>query len=211
MLHPDVVYGYSPDRPDVCLLLRGRVLVTVLSRRSCAGRPPRLGRWPMSIDLPALAELGDPARTNQVGLYKLIDDRPFDECWQPPEDDGFDSIPVPDLGEALLVFGQLVHVKRVSSTTGSGPLSHLIAQGIVAIESLTDPGTWRKFVEEVRAQDPARAATLGARPPPWSTPSIAATACSPRRSCSPSPARRWRRWRPVLAKIGIPLQICVIP
>ena len=32
-LHPDVIYGYSPDRPDVCLLLRGRVLVTVLSRR----------------------------------------------------------------------------------------------------------------------------------------------------------------------------------
>jgi hypothetical protein len=33
VLHPDVVYGYSPDRPDVCLLLNGRVLVTVLSRR----------------------------------------------------------------------------------------------------------------------------------------------------------------------------------
>jgi hypothetical protein len=33
VLHPDVVYGYSPDRPDVCLLLRGRVLVTVLSCR----------------------------------------------------------------------------------------------------------------------------------------------------------------------------------
>jgi hypothetical protein len=33
VLHPGVVYGYSPDRPDVCLLLNGRVLVTVLSRR----------------------------------------------------------------------------------------------------------------------------------------------------------------------------------
>ena len=26
--------------------------------------------------------------------------------WQPPEDEGFDSIAVPDLGEALLVYGQ---------------------------------------------------------------------------------------------------------
>jgi hypothetical protein len=33
VLHPGVVYGYSPDRPDVCLLLNGRVLITVLSRR----------------------------------------------------------------------------------------------------------------------------------------------------------------------------------
>jgi len=33
VLHPDVVYGYSPARPDVCLLMSGRVLVTVLSRR----------------------------------------------------------------------------------------------------------------------------------------------------------------------------------
>jgi hypothetical protein len=33
VLHPDVIYGYSPDRPDVCLLLRRQVLVTVLSRR----------------------------------------------------------------------------------------------------------------------------------------------------------------------------------
>lgn len=33
VLHPDVVYGYSPDQPDVCLLMRRRVLVTVLSRR----------------------------------------------------------------------------------------------------------------------------------------------------------------------------------
>jgi len=60
----------------------------------------------VSIDLPAVAELGDPARTNPVCLYKMIDDRPFDACWQPPEDDGFDSITVPDLGEALLVYGQ---------------------------------------------------------------------------------------------------------
>lgn len=60
----------------------------------------------MTVDLPALAELGHPARTGQVCLYAMIDDRPFDECWEPPEDDGFDSIAVPDLGEALLVYGQ---------------------------------------------------------------------------------------------------------
>jgi uncharacterized protein (TIGR04141 family) len=64
------------------------------------------GTIPMQDDILTLAELGDPARTTQVCLYALIDDRPFDECWEPPEEDGFDSIAVPDLGEALLVFGQ---------------------------------------------------------------------------------------------------------
>lgn len=34
VLHPGVVYGYSPDRPDVCLLLRHHAVVTVLSRRT---------------------------------------------------------------------------------------------------------------------------------------------------------------------------------
>lgn len=33
VLHPGVVYGYSSHQPDICLLLRGHVLVTVLSRR----------------------------------------------------------------------------------------------------------------------------------------------------------------------------------
>lgn len=33
VLHPKVIYGYSSVRPDVCLLVRGGVLVTVLSRR----------------------------------------------------------------------------------------------------------------------------------------------------------------------------------
>lgn len=33
VLHPDVIYGYSSDQPDVCLLVRRQVLVTVLSRR----------------------------------------------------------------------------------------------------------------------------------------------------------------------------------
>ncbi|WP_181778856.1 hypothetical protein [Pseudonocardia pini] len=40
VLHPDVVYGYSPDRPDVCLLVRGTALVTVLSRRFFAQAIP---------------------------------------------------------------------------------------------------------------------------------------------------------------------------
>ncbi|MEV6827977.1 DUF6119 family protein [Amycolatopsis sp. NPDC051102] len=58
----------------------------------------------------------------------------------------------------------LVHVKKVSSETGSSVLSHLFAQGLVAVESLTDPATWTEFVELVREQDPARAETLGSRP-----------------------------------------------
>jgi uncharacterized protein (TIGR04141 family) len=58
----------------------------------------------------------------------------------------------------------LVHVKKVSSDTGSSVLSHLFAQGLVAIESLTDRTTWDEFVELVGEQDSARAATLGARP-----------------------------------------------
>lgn len=33
VLYPHVIYGYSADRPDVCLLVRRQVLVTVLSRR----------------------------------------------------------------------------------------------------------------------------------------------------------------------------------
>ncbi|NMH97984.1 hypothetical protein [Pseudonocardia acidicola] len=40
MLHPEVVYGYSPDRSDVCLLVRGTALVTVLSRRFLAQAIP---------------------------------------------------------------------------------------------------------------------------------------------------------------------------
>lgn len=33
VLHPGVVYGYSPDRPDVCFLLRHHAVVTVFSQR----------------------------------------------------------------------------------------------------------------------------------------------------------------------------------
>lgn len=59
---------------------------------------------------------------------------------------------------------ELVHVKKVSGATGSSVLSHLFAQGLVSIESLTDRQTWNRFVELVRAQDPDRAARLGTRP-----------------------------------------------
>lgn len=38
VLRPGVLYGYSPERPDVCLFLCDRVLVTVLSER-CVGPP----------------------------------------------------------------------------------------------------------------------------------------------------------------------------
>jgi hypothetical protein len=33
VLHPHAIYGYSVDRPDVCLLMRPQVLVMALSRR----------------------------------------------------------------------------------------------------------------------------------------------------------------------------------
>lgn len=58
----------------------------------------------------------------------------------------------------------LVHVKKTSTATGSSPLSHLFAQGLVAAESFTDPETWEKFCEVVAQQDPERASRLGARP-----------------------------------------------
>ncbi|MFJ7213358.1 DUF6119 family protein [Amycolatopsis sp. NPDC098790] len=58
----------------------------------------------------------------------------------------------------------LVHVKKVSSSTGSSVLSHLFAQGLVAIESLTDSSTWTEFAELVGAESPERAAALGTRP-----------------------------------------------
>ncbi|MEV4312390.1 DUF6119 family protein [Actinocrispum sp. NPDC049592] len=58
----------------------------------------------------------------------------------------------------------LVHVKKVSTDTGSSALSHLFAQGLVAIESLTDRATWDEFVTLVGSHDEKRAATLGSRP-----------------------------------------------
>ncbi|ONI79631.1 hypothetical protein ALI144C_22905 [Actinosynnema sp. ALI-1.44] len=59
---------------------------------------------------------------------------------------------------------ELVHVKRTSSRTGSAPLSHLFAQGLVAAETLTDPVAWRDFTALIAAQSPERAAQLGRRP-----------------------------------------------
>lgn len=60
---------------------------------------------------------------------------------------------------------ELIHVKKFSSKTGSSVLSHLFAQGLVAIESLIDHETWQRFVDElVKPADPERAKTLGARP-----------------------------------------------
>lgn len=59
---------------------------------------------------------------------------------------------------------ELVHVKKFDSKTGSSVLSHLFAQGLVAVESLTDPATWKAFREVVRKQDSVRADELGDRP-----------------------------------------------
>jgi uncharacterized protein (TIGR04141 family) len=69
--------------------------------------------------------------------------------------------------EACDLFGPddaLVHVKKTSSNTGSSPLSHLFAQGLVAAESFTDAGTWEKFRRLVAEQNPARAEKMGPRP-----------------------------------------------
>ncbi|SMC67338.1 DUF6119 family protein [Kibdelosporangium aridum] len=59
---------------------------------------------------------------------------------------------------------ELVHVKRTSSRTGSSPLSHLFAQGVVAAETLTDPRAWQDFTTLVANRSPERAARLGHRP-----------------------------------------------
>lgn len=104
-----------------------------------------------------------------------------------------------------------MHVKKVSSRTGSGPLSHLFAQGIVAVESLTDRGTWDDFVDLVRKQDPARAQKLGRRPDTL-------VFAMHRTDGVLTPERLFTFARSELAsaallfaKLGINLQICVIP
>lgn len=106
---------------------------------------------------------------------------------------------------------ELIHVKKVSSQTGSGPLSHLFAQGIVAVESLTDRGTWDKFVELVREQDAERAGTLGSRP-------RALVYAIHRSDGVLTPERLFTFARSELAsasillgRLDIPLQVCVIP
>ena len=106
---------------------------------------------------------------------------------------------------------ELVHVKKVSSNTGSSVLSHLFAQGLVAIESLTDRPTWDKFVQLVANQDPHRASRLGDRP--------AALIYAIHRSDKPlTPDTLFTFARSALVSasvtlsaFGIPLQIYVIP
>jgi uncharacterized protein (TIGR04141 family) len=105
----------------------------------------------------------------------------------------------------------LVHVKKVSSDTGSSVLSHLFAQGLVAVESLTDQATWNKYVELVGKQDAARADALGHRP--------AGLVYAIHRSdkpLEPNTLFTFARSALVSASValtthGIPLQISVIP
>ncbi|MFI7123141.1 DUF6119 family protein [Amycolatopsis sp. NPDC049868] len=106
---------------------------------------------------------------------------------------------------------ELVHVKKFSSKTGSSVLSHLFAQGLVAVETLlTHAKTWEEFREKVRAQDPARADALGVRP--------AALVYAIHRSDKPlNPGTLFTFARSALVSAsialnlyGIPLQICVI-
>ena len=108
---------------------------------------------------------------------------------------------------------ELIHVKKVSSRTGSGPLSHLFAQGIVAIESLTDARTWDKFVDLVSSQDHARAAALGRSHRP-----TALVYAIHRSDGLLTPDRLFTFAKSELAsasilfsRLGIPLQVCVIP
>ncbi|SDM99690.1 sporadically distributed protein, TIGR04141 family [Lentzea albidocapillata subsp. violacea] len=71
---------------------------------------------------------------------------------------GFEACDLLGPGDAL------VHVKKTSSNTGSSPLSHLFAQGLVAAESFTDAATWEKFRQLVALQDKKRARKMGRRP-----------------------------------------------
>ncbi|TKG65761.1 hypothetical protein FCN18_26525 [Prauserella endophytica] len=106
---------------------------------------------------------------------------------------------------------ELIHVKKVSSDTGSSVLSHLFAQGLVAIESLTDAETWKEFREIIRERDPSRVRRLGARP--------AGLVYAIHRSDKPLEPRTlftFARSALVSASValntfGIPLQIVVIP
>ncbi|GAA3790620.1 TIGR04141 family sporadically distributed protein [Amycolatopsis tucumanensis] len=105
----------------------------------------------------------------------------------------------------------LVHVKKVSSGTGSSVLSHLFAQGLVAVESLTDRTTWDEFVKIVGEQDETRARELGTRP--------AGLVYAIHRSDKPlDPSTLFTFARSALvsasvtlATYDIPLQVCVIP
>jgi uncharacterized protein (TIGR04141 family) len=106
---------------------------------------------------------------------------------------------------------ELVHVKKVSSDTGSSVLSHLFAQGLVAIESLTDRETWNKFVTLVKDQNSARADSLGNRP----TGLVYAIHRSDK-LLEPNTLFTFARSALVSASValttyGVPLQIIVIP
>lgn len=112
--------------------------------------------------------------------------------------------------EACDLLGPDQELVQVSSQTGSGPLSHLFAQGIVAAEGLTDRDTWEKFVDLVGNHDAERAGSLGRRP-------RALVFAIHRSDGLLTPDRLFTFARSELASasilfgnLGIPLQICVI-
>ncbi|GAA4425164.1 TIGR04141 family sporadically distributed protein [Actinokineospora soli] len=106
---------------------------------------------------------------------------------------------------------ELVHVKRTSTRTGSAPLSHLFAQGLVAAETLADAAAWRDFTDLVAARSPERAASLGRRP--------AAVVYAVHRSDRPLTAATLFTFAAsalvsawvTLTAYGIPVHVCVIP
>jgi uncharacterized protein (TIGR04141 family) len=90
-------------------------------------------------------------------------------------------------------------------------LSHLFAQGIVVIEGLTDKNTWEDFVRVVGVQDPTRSARLGRRPKTL-------VYAIHRTDGLLTPERLFTFARSELAsasllfdKLGVDLEICVIP
>lgn len=98
VLHPGVVYGYSPLRPDVCLILRGRVIVTVFSQRYLsAGRRlrgassvprQRSVEWPRRLSRPAQISSkgrGHGVARDGVLAFKAVASGAGDR-WCPPGD-----------------------------------------------------------------------------------------------------------------------------
>jgi uncharacterized protein (TIGR04141 family) len=107
---------------------------------------------------------------------------------------------------------ELVHVKKFSSDTGSSVLSHLFAQGLVAVDTvLSHPDTWEQFRDKVREQDSARAGALGLRPA-----GLVYAIHRSDRSLNPKTLFTFARSALVSASLalstyGVPLQILVIP
>lgn len=106
---------------------------------------------------------------------------------------------------------ELVHVKKVDGRTGSSVLSHLFAQGLVAVESLTDRQTWDQFVDVVRSQDARRADALGTRPA-----GLVYAIHRADKSLRPDTLFTFARSALVSASValhtyGVPLRIAVIP